>query len=84
MTYSPNIGSQSAIKKGFFEQMPPPSPSGISVAGVAPANSDYPDIVTDGSAGTLAALEAAISKTLYTWKFSKADGSGYLYLPFLS
>lgn len=84
MTLSPNIGSKVAVQGGFPEFMPPPSPSGLSAAGRAASNAQFPDLVVDGDAGTLAALELAISKTVYRIKYVKADGTTPIYLVLFS
>lgn len=80
MTTSTTIGSNAAIQGGFPEFMPPPSPSGISAAGRAASAAQYPLLVTDGDTGTLAALESAISKTVYKIKYTKSDGTTPIYL----
>lgn len=83
MTMSTTIGSSTAINEGFFEQMAT-LPSGISEAGRVPSAAQAPGIVADGDAGTLAALETALSLSVYRWKFLKSDGVTPIYLVFFT
>ncbi len=80
-----SIGDQTATVPGFFEQMSQ-LPSGIAVAGKVPSNAQASTVVTDGAAGTLAALETALGGglTVYRWKFFKADGVTPIYLVFFT